>query len=314
MNTPKKLLIFSLFTMVFTGNVVAYCPVLGDSIAKWTTLVSSEYPYSLFRATFGDTVINHLNYKKVYTYDYIDDGNLTNERWLRYIPKITNNQQLQDVFLRETTGAAQLFLLDTQKNEEYLIYDISLNKGDTFALPPYASFYRYSFDVATVDSVYYDTKGLKHICFDGPMWDVWDYRNFEFIEGVGPNADILYACEHYNGSYAFGAGLHCFKNDTVIYITENNYVCGCNINFLDVQEQKINSCKIEVQSNTIQLQFDSNINRNIKLYTMSGQQIYQIHNNAIIVDIPIVDMPQGMYFIQITDNQSHIVLVSKITL
>lgn len=47
---------------------------------------------------------------------------------------------------------------------------------------------------------------------------------------------------------------------------------------------------------------------------MSGQQIYQIHNNAIIVDIPIVDMPQGMYFIQITDNQSHIVLVSKITL
>jgi hypothetical protein len=58
----------------------------------------------------------------------------SNESWKKYIPN-WNPWELfywEHYYIRESADASKLYLYNAQENEEYLISDISLQKGDEF--------------------------------------------------------------------------------------------------------------------------------------------------------------------------------------
>lgn len=95
----------------------------------------------------------------------------------------------------------------------YVAMDMTLEKGDTFALLPGVL-------DATVDSVYFE-EGRKIIRFD--VWCEPYNEQVKFIEGIGPNISILYQL-----SYNIGYHMSCkHHGDTLVYATQNPLFKGC---------------------------------------------------------------------------------------
>ena len=82
-------------------------------------------------------------------------------------------------FLRASEDNSKLWFSPngTSKNEELLVFDLTLEKGDTFYLGS---------TLTIVDTVFY-RDNLMHIEFD--ISTIWD-ENLRFIEGVGPNISV----------------------------------------------------------------------------------------------------------------------------
>lgn len=93
-------------------------------------------------------------------------------------------------YLREDPGAGEIYFRTTTNPQEYLVYDISLEVGESITLSA-----RWcdglSGDVATVVSVT-ETDGLREVVFDRQIGDELICETLTFIEGVGPSASLIF--------------------------------------------------------------------------------------------------------------------------
>lgn len=131
-----------------------------------------------------DTLINNTTYKKILR---SDDYN--HENWYA------------DGFIREDS-TQKVYTYHPEVNEEFLLYDFSLEKNDTF-------FYTSPYDYWIVDSVVYEPFGnsedtVKQIHIGDAIW----------IEGIGSNQGIF---ELFVPTGAYTNLVCYFENDELVY-------------------------------------------------------------------------------------------------
>ncbi len=178
---------------------------------------------------------------------------------------------IDDYYVREDTSLGHLYRYDPQTETEYLICNMSLEKGDTFVFPRHPS-YLYDMPVCgIVDTVVY-LNGKKNIIFrtdtasnspcSYPLSLYFENRADEhipimFMEGIGPNytpcgwiSNLFCECEggcfyllgSWNIIFQYPLLLCVHKDDELTYMADER--AGCDQCILSVKEEESNKCII----------------------------------------------------------------------
>jgi hypothetical protein len=296
MRKTKFLFIFLLLVNIQTNAQQQYQRCLDDGMVRWSILdyhVSDAGLVSTEMIAWGDTVISGLSYKNLY-YGEIDIfGEENNEGWKNYIPAWQWEEG--DYYIRESDDASKLYLYNDQENKEYVISDISLQKGDEF------HFLNQDY---IVDSVYiWDDR--KHIRMDKEIFSpVGGNDTLIFIEGVGPNVWDWQIYPMHTGS------LNCFQNRTSFYKYEKTG-CLCGYYSLGGAIESVYNNKnynLIIQKDEIKIFFLSDEAVEISLHDMHGRLYYAGRRNGQPeISIPAARYPKGIYLLKILNtNQLNI--------
>ena len=240
----------------------------------------------------GDTVINSITYKKIYTCDYS--------------PSISNKVFFSGI--REDSFGKVYFLLDTNKmilsnfnlqaRTEYLLYDFSLNIGDTIRLHNE----RDSIQVLqSIDSVSVGNQYRKRWNFT----DLFGNPLYSCIEGIGSINGLFFPLQ-----FCFESSqlLTCYEDSVISW--NNPYLNGvdCFAVSLDKKEKQTDLIKIypNPTGNNLYLHFKKKINEDILLsiYNSTGQLVKQEQFTAFSNEyrVNIGEISKGVYFVKFTSN------------
>ncbi len=250
-----------------------YISCFGDTHSKWTEIVQNEYPMSWELEVIGDTTINNLKYKDI----------------------------IWGYALRQDSTNSKLYMLNYESNEEYVIMDLNLAKGDSFELKnPYLET-----KYIVVDSVYSEN-GRKIIQLNYSkvfVYNTYDYEKFKFIEGIGSNMGITYQFNFmFDHPY-----LLCYQNDTVSYrspfFESCDYVYDVGLSDSQYQNYKITNT---VTHDFVKIQVFDNECYTLTVFDLNGKVI---SNTKIIENETIIDMrlfQQGIYLFKLIDSSGMI--------
>jgi hypothetical protein len=266
--------IFLLLSIVFIklsstyGYGQTYLSCFGLNKTQWTEIVQNEYPMSFVLSIHQDTTIDGTKYKFL---DY-------------------------SFALRQDSLNSKLYVLNKEySNEEYLIMDLTLNKGDTFKLknplmPEYI----------VVDSVYY-LKERKIVQFNYFLWSNYkgNDEKFKFIEGIGSNMGITYPFDINNHNYPY---LLCYQNDTYNYIS--SYYKSCDYIYDGIKNIQPPNIKIlnNPAGDYLKLQINDNAYYNLTIIGING---ILLKSSGKIYKEAVIDMRsfnKGIYILKLTDN------------
>lgn len=303
----KKLLLFIILHLVFLQTNIAqnYKPVITDSITKWSIVVLPNYLSSQEWVVTGDVVFNSIKYKKVssfYSYSLFDKT-LADSLWRVNPPENINNWYNR--YVRQTDDNSKLYVYDEETKKEYLVYDMGLQKGDSFLLPlnsiEYLDNSKNSDYYSIVDSVYVKDN-LKHIQLNS--LSRYFQLKLTFIESIGPNLGMfyLYGAEFVNHSVFC---LNCFQNKNTFYkqpIPLYQYPCAFDWNLNAVKTVLKEDYKLEQTDTKITLHFDTFANREINLYSITGNKIQSLNSsNSNNLTLDIDKLNKGCYVMQIVN-------------
>lgn len=301
-----KRIITLLIVIVFTNLITAQNTV--DTTKMWRTAFvkycSGTYPYNGTEAytrsvRFNeDTLINSLNYKKVFSSleEYPENWD-----FLGYI--------------RETLNEKVFFTTDTS-NQEYLFFDFNVNIDDTISYywlsynPFYSDDNSIAFDkslVKSIDTLFIAGEYRKRIgigsLYDNDTSDYW-------VKGLGniKHGMLLMSLDYINSTDIY---LTCiYQSDTIIYYNETSSNCyyqdECDPNSID--ENKDNKQISSVFPNPVTeiatLKINSNYNNNIiELYDNQGSLIKKSKvDNEYIINRK--DFKSGIYFYLIRNEKN----------
>lgn len=248
----------------------------------------------------------YWSFSDIYTGDTAIGGRAYKQLW--------HNTSYETVFIREDTIMKKVYVImpffDTDTTEK-LLYDYTLNVGDTFR-NQFVSVY-----VGSIDSV-----------LVGIRWHrVWHFlhgsfsTSFTVIEGVGcisdPCAPIepppfegghLLTCFSTRGSTplispAFGPN-YLDINSHYAYYFDNS--TSCSYNFAELKISSFTKSGVTIYPNPAQNEV--NITSSSPITTLSitnliGQQVYSRKYNSEQLQIDIADLPSGVYFIRINGTE-----------
>lgn len=192
---------------------------------------------------------------------------------------------------------------------ENIIFDLDLQVGDTF-------YYKVSIydQYLIVDSVYY-LNNLKHIEFTPELVN-WNNQKVSFIEGIGPNISLFYACFGCGILNPFVACKH--ELDSLVYITQNENFNGCNLS-TQIQDKDLEFL-IDIYPNPFDTEFhvymkdEQNIHVSyIEIFDIVGKKVnfnsFVSSNNSLTISIE--DNPPGVLFLVI-HTREHKKIIKKI--
>lgn len=198
--------------------------------------------------------------------------------------------------IRSNTENSKLWLKAPDDTSEVLIYDISLNKGD--------SFYHVRFNVyIIVDSIYF-LNGLKHIEFNiGTEWK----DKVQFIEGVGPNQTLFWPWLSSN-QYVVCK----YEKDSLIYHTPNENFRYCKgINTYNIDKYNFREDIIIFPNpfnNYLFIQLPDYIENKdviVKIMNLTGKIVFKknkVEDKEIFIDTSF--LKSGIYIVSVSDNWS----------
>ena len=290
----RKLVILGYLLVSWLTSVHAqFLPIIPNDSGNVSWQLKQEvftlaFPHTMF---LGDTIsIDSINYHKVDI-----DTTLVG-------------------YLREDTVLGKTWFRGSSDTAEYLIMDLTLNLGDTFNL-------KMTFNSTVSASVIWiDTiGGRKRILFNYSIGTGFISENFSFIEGVGPNASVLYAIDDPTPvfdatnspwgpmDYVF---LVCNKyHDTLLaYAWDTvNYGCG---QFVSIEDPLKSQARPQVLPNPstglVSLYFDPsfNLTRNVTIYDLSGRSLEEFVTQDSFLQIDLCEYGSGVYVYRVTDRQS----------
>jgi hypothetical protein len=195
----------------------------------------------------GDTVINSMNYKKLwFSYD-----SAMNEIWL-------------DGFIREQSGVVYLL---NYNDDEGVLYDFNLDAGDTaHIVSDFCD--EIQIIVTETDTVEYFGVPRKRWILDGWTGDYW-------IEGIGSNYGLFYT-KLYECVADIYKVLTCFhENDTLYFMKEGELECfQTNVGIADNPGQH----NLSIRPNPVLggqpfvIQCDDGINE-VEMFNVYGKKI-----------------------------------------
>ncbi|MCX6256973.1 MAG: T9SS type A sorting domain-containing protein [Bacteroidia bacterium] len=217
-----KTIIITAFIIFFSLRFVqgqTYHPLVKESSVWNVTVVNySLYPWEqdTYSTTswliLGDTMINSINYKKLSTGIYCNDtsSDISN---FTYTGAIREDSTKKVFLLKDST--------------EYILYDFSLNTGDTFIYQPGYYSNCYHLIITGLDSVLINGEYHKKYIIQ-PDFNGWTY---DWIEGLGSltslidyvypwgNFDVHLSCYFenlHNTDYSGSSGSDCCMNSLKI--------------------------------------------------------------------------------------------------
>lgn len=259
---------------------------------------NAYFSVSLWKFWFqGDTIIESKKYKKV----FVQPGTPADFNQATYYASV-----------REDTIREKIYCIQKDDGIERLIYDFSLNAGDTASIYSYWPFGRYpekiSIKVKNVDSIQIDGLFRKrinvHYIEESAFTDSW-------IEGIGSQYGLFYPLAR---GYLVDLGLPellCVHLDnTIIYQTSN---CCYKDILLGIYENAQHRFKVypNPAKNILHVERDINSKDQIQYYIINNQGI--IFEKGILppdyIDISILD--KGFYFILLFNDTKPLLYSTK---
>lgn len=271
-----------------------------DANAVWSIKETSFYERFYVD---GDTIINSLTYKKYYiSFDTI----------------IANNSSMY-AFLREDTISKKVYAISADSLQEHLIYDFSLNVGDTTTVYSHWWYTNQYFNVKVqaIDSLLIQGQFRKRLklnnldgSFSGPYDEYW-------IEGIGStyglfNAGLSGITFNLPSLFDFPL-LNCFEQDDSLLFSQSN-TPECFYMYTGVgQFEVLDNVSIKLFPNPAKdVIYLTNHSKdiNISIFNNFGQQ--QLGNiNIENHSINLSQLSKGFYFYTITDRHHTIMTSGK---
>ena len=282
-----KLVLISLF--LATTNSFAQQIVKQWNIGVYTEEMSDIHPDNFWKTniyrTSGDTIINNVEYQKLYK---SSDSLFSDSTYYTGV-RFDSNKIYQISY-----------------NQEKLLFDFNLEVGDTIF-----DFYYYYENILmvvadSVSSINLGGENLKQIfvtyyCkfnLNLSYNDVW-------VENIGSMSNGLLN----NGCYCLTGctdahHLLCYKeNDLLLYKNSHYNTCYKNTLPLEVEETKVDKYLIypNPTSGILNLRGFSQNATTIKIHNTIGQQVYnkEVKPSTNKLQIDLNHLPKGLYFIDI---------------
>ena len=188
-----------------------------------------------------------------------------------------------------------MFFVEINNNQEELLYDFSLNPGDT--LPhAYNNQYEYAI-VFSIDSVLVGNQYRKRFNLE-----YTETGATEIIEGIGSNAGLLEPLFQFEDNYRLG----CFNFYDSVYYPDYSSLCDLISGF---KELRINNKSLEIFPNPANRQVtifckDGTTIEEVIIYNITGQIVHQEKPVNNIIDIS--ELQPGMYIIEVISGERKI--------
>ncbi len=279
---------FMLYVAVgFFSTVQAqdYKPLL-DNTNEWH--VTSCYFGCLTDVYFtdGDTLVEGNNYKILDGFHYISRSFLLRE-------EVSN----QRVYLRKLGGNGS--------GQEYLLYDFSLQEGDSFEMFNPITPFPENAGIFVVDSIRLrlleDGMAYRHYYFSpAPTNNVSD-NNCVWVEGIG-SLSIINAPSGLPDIN--GAGhLSCFFKEGNLFYTNLDSISGCSPTLGNFSPVLALKPQLVVDSDRQLIQLKSSVAfDDISVYSLNGQRIAE---QSIMVNTAYswsLNLAKGMYFLSVVNT------------
>lgn len=233
-----------------------------------------------------------------------------------------DNYSLSDTIYARTEGKKVYFKFKTNPlpnhKNEYLVYDFSLNKGDTgyVELPttiyndddlPMGT-YRYVVVDKIIDSVTLKSKlkikWVKNYPFGKRIGSSNMAEDFYFIEGVGSNYGFVYwKTRKYN--YKTETVFEDHRDLVLFHPVQKSFDYTCNPGNVNVDEHHAPDLKLYPNPAKEYLIIESEklLSGVLELYSLNGQMISSTLISSTQMRISLNDFSKGIYFYQIkTDD------------
>lgn len=288
----KKILLiflFSLLSISTFGQRIRFSD--SSNIWNYTYFSSGIMPPFFWQFSdyySGDTIIRGINYKQLWHACDMDFA------FIR-----------EDTLLHKVFAILPVYGTDTA---EKLLYDYTLNVGDTFRTI-YDRYYVYNIDSVLVGAMWYKVWKLRH--YGSP-----DYY-LSYIEGIGSISDPVDNITPIPSTIEGGNTLMCFQNNGSVppispalgpYAWDGsssffyfNNTSSCNYPFSLNTINPINlttTISPNPAQNEISIQV-SDIITSLSIYDLVGHVLYSRTCNSQKETINIEDIPAGMYLIKI---------------
>lgn len=276
--------VFIFFPILLYSQTSIYHP-FPDSNAVWNEQYDffDFYPSPISIDNYsitidGDTMINGILYHKLIT-PFVQH---------QYIPPHFNGPQILTGYkgaLRQDTTARKVYYVARYDSLETLLYDFSLNVGDTILDQTFCAVTVYSIDSVLIGSDYRKRWNI-YGSIQGPL---------EFIEGIGSSFGLLgsWRCD----GDGFREYLTCFQQNSVT-LWPASITTDCNL--ITTMAESLNSQSLyEMSPNPFGLnskiitsgRFDK-----LEIFSAIGIRVRsQIVDNQIII-VERENLPSGMYF------------------
>ena len=250
------------------------------------------YDPDISRTVVGeDTLINGKYYSKLYYSTFISLGTPPCGEPF----EIDTNFVLGSTFIREDTSNRKVYAIESGEASEYLLYDFTLQKGDTFSIGDY------NLLLNTIDSIQlhngdYRKRYMFYNSFDEP---------FFIVEGIGSLNGLL------NTDYVVGLG---FSID-IICVKENEtpiWGYSCNYGYVNTEILNLESPKLFPNPFTdlISIQGLSDV-ETVKVFSASGKLLKTIKERSL-QKIDLSEFQNGVYIVELTDFNNRVLLKQKI--
>ena len=287
----KKLSRFSLgFLFVLISNfsfAQSYIPLV-DTNKVWNVVTDHNFGAKETHVVFfeTDTLIGANMYKKI------------------NFSKIPVYFQIfTPIAIREDVSDKKVYALLSGFQEERIIYDFSLEEGDTFK-----SLLCQSEVEMIVDNI--DQVSL----FNGEQRKRFSFKNIPevWIEGIGSNYGVVHKYINYCGTDVSSKLLCYEEGEDLVY--RDQFIDTCFVSNVSTN-QMINKESVSIypnpSSNFINVVFESSKNENFvafQIYDIGGKLVMQNENsleNINEINLNISNLTQGVYTIVINTNETN---------
>lgn len=279
--------IFLFFLTVWTSQAQTYYPVLSMD-REWQVNETNHHP-PLSEEQFIFRLVDTVSYNSI--------------QYLTFTP----NTFLYDVVVREDTILKRLYAYDVVNDKEYVIFDFSLNIGDTLpsnfsVLDLLGNFEADSIAIITgMDTVY--------------LFDVSPRRRFHITPTTNPAYFEYYFLEGLGGPMGF------ISSRPVVYLglsyrlqclVDNNVAIYGHCIPLDIDEEENNNLKVYPNPFTHHLQIKSSLPTFMYVYNILGEEIYRSSSLLMSHSLSTESYPSGIYMIKGVDVDGDITFLEKV--
>lgn len=281
-----KKLIF-LLLIIQNGYSQNYLPLL-DQTNQWHFTTCNFGCLTDVYYTNGDTLVNGFSHKILDGYHYIS----------------------RSFLLREDVVAKKVYLTKVNSNSisEYLLYDFSLNEGETINMINPISPFPQNGGPFVLDSIrqkpLVNNIEYKHFYFSPTSANTTSTANVVWIEGIG-NKSLINAPG--GNADINGAGhLSCFFKNAVLLYSQLDSITACNYQTLETDNFMFSSSRI-IKSGKQNHYYITNAEKisRIEIYNTKAQILSSLPSkNNSMIEINLENYTKELYFVLIFDENN----------
>ncbi len=233
-----------------------------------------DYSYTKYCTGTEDTIINAKTYRILYyCIDHVYKG-----------------------ALRSDTG--HVYFVPKNSINEMLLYDFTLNKGDSVSNFYLEGYYRpHGTQVTSVDTIWINGKAHRRVNLFAGGSGAW-------IEGIGCNQGLLQ--EPYPNINGYGLNLRCFsRTDTVQYPSWQTSPCPMELGLERVES----SPQIEFYPNPVKRMLKVSIaegtSTTLSLYDTWGKLLLSTTFRGNDGELDLATFPNGIYYLKVNNGRDH---------